>query len=80
VRTVTVSLPLLTLGLAAGIVRQRERGGAVDALEVLTVLTWLVYGGFLAARVSGRRAAYLAVCGFALVIVARLALAGSHFA
>ena len=80
VRTITVSLPLLTLGLAAGIVRQRERGGAVDALEVLTVLTWLVYGGFLAARVSGRRAAYLAVCGFALVIVARLALAGSHFA
>jgi ABC-type uncharacterized transport system permease subunit len=79
-RTITVSLPLLTLGLAAGIVRQRERGGAVDALEVLTVLTWLVYGGFLAARVSGRRAAYLAVGGFALVIVARLALAGSHFA
>jgi ABC-type uncharacterized transport system permease subunit len=78
-RTILVSLPLLTLGLVAGIVRQRERGGAVDALEAVTVLTWLVYGGFLALRPTGRRAAYLALGGFALVIVARLALAGSHF-
>ena len=78
-RTILVSLPLLTLGLAAGIVRQRERGGAIDALEAVTVLTWLVYGGFLALRPAGRRAAYLALGGFALVIVARLALAGSHF-
>jgi ABC-type uncharacterized transport system permease subunit len=79
-RTIAVSLPLLTLGLVAGVVRQRERGGSIDALEVLTVLTWIVYGGFLALRPTGRRAAYLAVCGFALVIVARLALAGGHFA
>jgi ABC-type uncharacterized transport system permease subunit len=78
-RTIAVSLPLLTLGLAAGIVRQRERGGAVDALEVLTVLTWLVYGGFLAARPAGRRGAYVALAGFALVILVRIALAGSHF-
>ena len=78
-RTILVSLPLLTLGLVAGIVRQRERGGAVDALEAVTVMTWLVYGGFLALRPTGRRAAYLALGGFALVIVARLALAGSHF-
>jgi len=78
-RTVAVSLPLLTFGLAAGIVRQRERGGSIDALEAVTLLTWLVYGGFLALRPGGRRAAYLALGGFALVIVARLALAGSHF-
>src|SRR4051794_18921284 len=32
-RTVAVSLPLLTLGLVAGIVRQRERGGSIDALQ-----------------------------------------------
>jgi len=79
-RTVWVSLPLLTLGLAAGAVRQRERGGAFDALEAVTILTWLVYGSFLALRPTGRRAAYLALGGFALVIVARLALSGSHFA
>ena len=79
-RTIALSLPLLTLGLVAGIVRQRQDGGDVDALEVLTLGTWLVYGGFLALRPTGRRAAYLALGGFVLVIVARLALAGSHFA
>jgi ABC-type uncharacterized transport system permease subunit len=78
-RTIIVSLPLLTFGLAIGIVRQRRDGGSVDALEVLTLLTWLVYGGVVVARPAGRRAAYLAIGGFALVIVARLALAGTHF-
>ena len=78
-RTIAVSLPLLTLGLAAGVIRQRRDGGSLDALEVVTLLTWLVYSAFLVSRSSGRRAAYLALGGFVLVIVARLALAGSHF-
>ncbi len=78
-RTILVSLPLLTLGLAIGIVRQQREGGRFDALEAVTLITWLVYGGFLALRPTGRRAAYFALGGFALVIVARLALAGSHF-
>jgi ABC-type uncharacterized transport system permease subunit len=78
-QTILVSLPLLTLGLATGVIRQRRDGGRFDALEAVTLLTWLVYGGFLALRPTGRRAAYLALGGFALVIVARLALAGSHF-
>jgi hypothetical protein len=34
----------------------------------------------LVTRPAGRRAAYLALGGFALVIVVRLALAGGHFA
>jgi ABC-type uncharacterized transport system permease subunit len=51
----------------------------IDALEAVTVLAWLVYGACVVTRPSGRRAAYLALVGFALVIVARLALAGSHF-
>ena len=79
-RTIAVSLPLLTLGLAAGVdppararrLARRARGGR-------RVVTWLVYGGFLALRPTGRRAAYLALGGFVLVIVARLVLAGSHF-
>jgi len=79
-RTVAVSLPLLTLGLVAGIVRQQERGGSVDALEAVTILTWVVYGAFLVLRPTGRRSAYLALGGFVLVIVARIALSGSHFA
>jgi ABC-type uncharacterized transport system permease subunit len=79
-RTVIVSLPLLTLGLAAGVVRLREDGGGVDAAMAVAVLTWLVYGGYLALRPTGRHAAYVALLGFALVIVVRLALAGGHFA
>jgi ABC-type uncharacterized transport system permease subunit len=79
-RTIAVSLPLLTLGLVAGIVRLREDGDSIDALEALTVLTWLLYGGFVVARPTGNRAAVIALGGFVLVIVARLALSGSHFA
>jgi ABC-type uncharacterized transport system permease subunit len=79
-RTIAVSLPLLTLGLVAGVVRLREDHGSVDALEAFTALTWLVYGAFVVARPTGNRAAYLALGGFVLVIVARLALAGGHFA
>jgi ABC-type uncharacterized transport system permease subunit len=78
-RTISISLPLLTLGLVAGFVRLHQDGKGLDALEILTVATWLVYGGIVVARPSGRRAAYLALGGFALVIVARLALAGTHF-
>jgi ABC-type uncharacterized transport system permease subunit len=79
-RTIAVSLALLTLGLVAGIVRLRQGGGRLDALEAVTALTWLVYGGFVVVRPSGRRGAYLALGGFGLVILARLALAGNHFA
>ncbi len=79
-RTIAVSLPLLTLGLAAGIVRMRRDGDHLDALEVLTLGAWALYGSFVLARPAGRRAAYLALGGFALVALARLALAGSHFA
>jgi len=79
-RTVVVSLPLLTLGLVAGIVRSRRDHAGFDALEAVTLLTWAVYGVFIGLHPTGRRAAYLALGGFALVIVARLALAGSHFA
>jgi len=78
-RTVLVSLPLLTLGLVAGIVRSRQDRAGFDALEAVTLLTWAVYGAFIGLHPTGRRAAYLALGGFALVIVARLALAGSHF-
>jgi ABC-type uncharacterized transport system permease subunit len=79
-RTIAFSLPLLTLGLAAGVVRLREDGGSLDALEGLTLGTWLLYGAFVVTRPTGRRAAYLALGGFVLVIVARLALSAGHFA
>jgi ABC-type uncharacterized transport system permease subunit len=82
-QTIAVALPALTLGIAVGIVRLRERGGGVDALMVVTLLTWLVYGAYLALRfgtgLRGRRAAYLVLLGFLLVAVARLALPATHF-
>jgi ABC-type uncharacterized transport system permease subunit len=79
-RTIVVALPLLTLGLAAGVVRLREQGGSTDPLEWLTIATWLLYGSFFVTRPTGRRAAYIALGGFLLVVVSRLALAGGHFA
>ena len=78
-RTIAVALPLLTLGLAAGFVRLRERGGGVDALMGVTIAAWVVYAAFLGLRPRGRMGAHLALGGFLLVIVARVALAGSHF-
>jgi ABC-type uncharacterized transport system permease subunit len=78
-RTVAVALPALTLGVAAGLVRLREQGGGFDALMAVTLATWVVYAGFVVARPAGRRAAWLCLAGFALVIVARLGLSLPHF-
>ncbi len=83
-RTAAWSLPALTLGIGIGFVRLVADGDRVDALVAVTVLTWLVWTAYLALRTlgawSGRRAAYLALAGFALVIVVRLALPAAHFA
>ena len=79
IRTIAISLPFLTVGLVAGFIRLREQGDRIDALMAATIVTWFVYAGFLAIRATGRRAAHLALLGFALVILARIALAGSHF-
>jgi ABC-type uncharacterized transport system permease subunit len=79
-RTVLVSLPLLTLGLAAGLVRLADDGGGIDAAMAVAVLTWAVYAAFLTFRPTGRQSAFVALFGFALVIVVRIALSGMHFA
>ena len=82
-RTVTFSLPLLTLGIAVGIARLVDRGERIDALVVATLVTWVAWLAYLVLRLSGwsgRRAAYLALAGFVLVIVVRLALPATHFA
>ena len=83
-RTIAVALPALTLGVAVGIARLREDGGAFDALMGATLLTWGVYALTLLLRYvagwRGRRAAYLVLAGFLLVAIVRLALPVSHFA
>ena len=82
-RTVAFSLPALTLGIAVGVARLVSNGDGVDALVAATIVTWLVWAGYLVLRATrgwtGRRAAYLALAGFALVIVVRLALPVTHF-
>src|SRR3954470_16700188 len=83
-RTTAIALPALTLGIVVGIVRLRDRGGGFDAVMAVTLVTWAVYGGYLALRLlgglRGRRAAYLLLAGFVLVAVVRLALPVTHFA
>ena len=81
-RIVLVSVPALTLGIAVGVARLVSRGDRVDALVVATLVTWVVWTGYLGVRAAGwtgRRAAYLALAGFALVIVVRVALPATHF-
>jgi ABC-type transport system involved in cytochrome c biogenesis permease subunit len=82
-KTIAFALPALTLGIVVGLLRLRSEGGGVDALMAVTVVTWLVYGAFLVLRYGvgwrGRRAAYLALVGFALVLAVRLGLPVTHF-
>jgi ABC-type uncharacterized transport system permease subunit len=83
-RVVAFAVPALTGGIVAGFVRLRSHGGSVDALMVVTLLTWAVFAAYLVLRLGlgwrGRRAAYLVLAGFVLVAVARLGLPLTHFA
>jgi ABC-type uncharacterized transport system permease subunit len=82
-RTVVISLPPLTLGIAVGLVRLIRDGDRLDALVIATLVTWAAWVAYLVLRLngwSGRRAAYVALAGFALVILVRVALPVSHFA
>ncbi|HEU0303385.1 MAG TPA: cytochrome c biogenesis protein CcsA [Gaiellaceae bacterium] len=83
-RTVLVSLPALAAGIGLGLVQLRDAGGGFDPLMGVSLATIAVYAAYVLLRVeagwSGRRAAYLALAGFALVIVVRLALPLAHFA
>ncbi len=78
-RTIAVALPALTAGIAAGLVRLRRDGGSLDALMAVTIGTWAIYAAYVGLRWRGRRAAYLALAGFALVAVARVGLQLTHF-
>lgn len=83
-RTVAVALLALTAGVAVGLARLPSEAGRLDAVMGVTFLTWAVYALYLLLRAEagwrGRRAAYLALAGFLLVAVVRLALPLTHFA
>lgn len=76
-RTIATALPALALGTAVGLARVER----VDAVMAMTFVAAAVYGAYLVLRYEagwrGRRAAYLALAGFALVLADLLPL--SHF-
>ena len=71
----TIGLTLLTLGIATGMVRSSSLYGRLwrnDPKDIFAALTWLIYVGLIAYRSTaswrGRRAAWLGVAGFVLVL------------
>ena len=82
-RTIAVALPALTVGIVAGLVRLHRDDVGIDALMAVTLGAWAIYAAYLLLRFEagwrGRRAAYLVLAGFALVIVARVGLQLTHF-
>ncbi len=74
-KTITIAFPLLTLMIAAGAYWANRTWGSYwswDPKETWAAITWLVYAGYLHMRVTrgwrGRRAAYFAILGFAVVM------------
>jgi len=70
-----LGLTLLTLGIATGMIWSSARSGRVwhnDPKEIFALLTWLLYFVLTVYRSTanwrGRRAAWLGVVGFALVL------------
>lgn len=75
-RATIVGYPLLTLVIALGAVWAEIAWGRYwswDPKETMSLVTWLIYGGYLHARVArgwvGKGAAWLLVIAFASVIV-----------
>jgi ABC-type uncharacterized transport system permease subunit len=75
-RTVAVALAALTLGSGIGFARLGAEGGRLDPVIVATLVAWLVYAAYLVLRYEagwrGRRAAYVVLAGFTLVLCVRL--------
>ena len=72
---VSFAVPLLTLGLALGIIRAAGSGQPnwwLDAHTLLSLLAWAVYSGYLAARIGagwrGARLNYLLLAGLAVTL------------
>lgn len=70
-----IGLTLLTVGIATGMLWSSTLNGRIwhnDPKEIFSVLTWLLYLGLIIYRSTagwrGRRAAWLGVAGFALVL------------
>jgi len=80
-RSTLIGFPLYTLGLILGIVWAKSGstvslGWPPDAVIVVGLITWIVYGVLVHVRLAdithGRKVAYLTIAGFVLVIAAFL--------
>jgi ABC-type transport system involved in cytochrome c biogenesis permease subunit len=74
-KTICLAFPLLTLTIATGAYWANQTWGSYwswDPKETWAAITWLVYALYLHMRITvgwrGRRAAYFAIAGFAVVI------------
>ncbi len=74
-KTIGIAFPLLTLMIAAGAYWANQTWGSYwswDPKETWAAITWVVYAGYLHMRITrgwrGRRAAYFAILGFAVVM------------
>ncbi|HEX8852931.1 MAG TPA: cytochrome c biogenesis protein CcsA, partial [Pyrinomonadaceae bacterium] len=84
--TAAVGFTLLTLGIITGVVWSSARNGHIrhnDPVEFFALLTWVLYLTLLHYRTQwrGRRAAWLGVAGFALVLctfIGAFVLGGYH--
>jgi cytochrome c-type biogenesis protein CcsB len=75
-KSILVGFPLLTLALISGVLWAEISRGSFFSWrprEVWSVVSWVLYGGLLYARVSagwrGKKAAVLAILGFCLVFL-----------
>jgi cytochrome c-type biogenesis protein CcsB len=82
-KAAVVTFPLLTIMIALGALWADTAWGSYwswDPKETAALVTWLIYGAFLHARVvrgwRGRKAAWLLVIGFAAILFAYF---GNHF-
>lgn len=78
-RIIGLGFPLLTIGIIAGAVWANEAWGTYwswDPKETWAAITWLVFAAYLHARITrgwqGRRPAFLAAAGFAVVWICYL--------
>lgn len=74
-KTIGIAFPLLTLMIAAGAYWANRTWGSYwswDPKEDWALITWVIYAAYLHMRIArgwrGRRAAYFAVLGFAVVV------------
>ncbi|MGA2191773.1 MAG: c-type cytochrome biogenesis protein CcsB [Nitrospirota bacterium] len=88
-KAIALGFPLLTLAIVSGAIWAESAWGSYwgwEPKEIWSLITWLIYAAYLHARLvagwRGRKAAYLAVIGFLIVIFTflgvNLLLPGRH--